>query len=213
MGVPKKILCFGDSNTWGYNPENKSRFPNSIRWTGRLQTRLEPEYQIIEEGVNGRTTLHSDPLEAYPCGKEDLIPNLKSHSPIDIVILLLGTNDLKVQFDLSAHDIAQGVRTLARMIQTSDYGVNHGATTLFLLAPPPLGKLTELRDRFEGGSEKSLALALHYAEVANELDCPFINLGDHIQSSDRDGIHWEADAHRIVAKTLEEKLRESTERL
>ena len=190
MGALKKILCFGDSNTWGYNPENKSRFPNSVRWTGRLQSHLEPEYQIIEEGVNGRTTLHSDPLEAYPCGKEDLIPSLKSHSPIDIVILLLGTNDLKVQFDLSAHDIVQGVRTLAKMVQNCDFGVNHTAPNLLLLAPPPLGKLTELRDRFKGGPEKSAALATLYAETANELDCPFINLGDHIQRSDKDGIHW-----------------------
>jgi lysophospholipase L1-like esterase len=206
MGVLKKILCFGDSNTWGYNPANKSRFPKTIRWTGRLQIQLEPDYQIIEKGVNGRTTFHPDPLEPYPCGKVDLIPCLKSHSPIDIVVLLLGTNDLKSHINLTATEIAEGNLALATMIQTSDYGVNNAAPNLLLLAPPPLGKLTELSERFKGGTEKSVALATLYGKVANNLNCPFINLGDHIQSSDRDGIHWEADAHRSVTKVLAQKI-------
>jgi lysophospholipase L1-like esterase len=206
MGALKKILCFGDSNTWGYNPENKSRFPKTIRWTGRLKTHLGPDYQIIEKGVNGRTTLHTDPLENYPCGKEDIIPCLKSHSSIDIVILLLGTNDLKAHFNLTSQEIAEGIRTLANIIQTSDSGVNNAGPKLLLLAPPPLGKLTELADRFEGGTEKSMAFAAHYEEATNQIGCSFINLGDHIKSSDIDGIHWEAHAHQLAAKVLAQKI-------
>ena len=126
------------------------------------------------------------------------------------IILLLGTNDLKVQFALGPREIADGIRTLANTIQTSDSGPSNAAPSLLLLAPPHLGKLTELAERFEGGSKKSLALAPLYREIAIELNCPFINLGDHIQSSDRDGIHWEAGAHRIVANVLIEELNETS---
>ena len=202
----KTILCFGDSNTWGYNPSTKNRYPRSVRWTGRLETSLAPDYRIIEEGLNGRTTVHPDPDEGYRNGKEYLLPCLRSHAPIDIVLLLLGTNDLKFHFSLTAHEIAQGIRTLVRMIQTSEAGPDKSAPRTYILAPPSLGKLTELRERFRGGNEKSLALPPQYAAIANELSCPFINLADHISSSDIDGIHWEPDAHRIVAEILEEKL-------
>ena len=101
----KRILCFGDSNTWGFAPKDGYRFDENTRWTGLVQKAL-PQYKIIEEGLNGRTALWDDPIEGYKNGKEYLIPCLASQSPLDLVILMLGTNDCKTRFALTASDVA-----------------------------------------------------------------------------------------------------------
>ena len=103
----KTILCYGDSNTWGYNPVNGLRYPEDVRWTGRLQKLLGPSYRVIEEGCNGRTTVYADPEEGWKCGLTYLCPCLNSHKPIDVVILMLGSNDLKRIFHASAQEIAE----------------------------------------------------------------------------------------------------------
>lgn len=91
----KTVLCYGDSNTYGYNPVNGLRYPQDVRWPGKLQSLLGNGYQIIEEGCNGRTTVFDDPLEGWKNGLDYLRPCLNSHKPVDIVILMLGSNDLK----------------------------------------------------------------------------------------------------------------------
>lgn len=100
----RSIMCYGDSNTWGYNPATGSRFSRDGRWTGVLRQELSDGYEIIEEGLNGRTTVWNDPIEGYKNGKEQLIPCLETNKPLDMVIIMLGTNDLKVLF-LSRHAI------------------------------------------------------------------------------------------------------------
>ena len=97
----KTILCYGDSNTYGYNPSNGFRYPENVRWTGRLQSALGEGYKIIEEGCNGRTTIFDDPLEGWKNGLGYLRPCLNSHKPVDIVIMMLGSNDLKETFHAS----------------------------------------------------------------------------------------------------------------
>ena len=103
----KSILCYGDSNTWGYDPQTRSRFPHDVRWTGVLASSLGTGYRVVEEGLNGRTTRWDDPIEAGRNGLTFLQPCLESHLPLDLVIVMLGTNDLKQRFGLSASDIAQ----------------------------------------------------------------------------------------------------------
>jgi lysophospholipase L1-like esterase len=102
--VMKTILCYGDSNTWGAVPlqslELIERFGRSERWTGVLQRELGQAYEVIAEGCNGRTTVWEDPIEGYKNGKEYLIPCLDSHQPLDLVIIMLGTNDLKARFSI-----------------------------------------------------------------------------------------------------------------
>src|SRR5688572_13370016 len=107
----KTILCFGDSNTWGYVPGTGKRYPRSERWPGVLQETLGNEFLIIEEGLNARTTTMDDPIRggAIKNGLTYLRPCLESHAPIDLVLLLLGTNDLKHRFGLSAYDVAANV--------------------------------------------------------------------------------------------------------
>ncbi len=103
-----EVLCYGDSNTWGADPAGGGRFSRDERWPGVLQKSLGDEYHIIEEGLGGRTTVWEDPIEGHKNGKEYLIPCLATHAPLDLVIIMLGTNDLKKRFSVSAQDVAFG---------------------------------------------------------------------------------------------------------
>ena len=106
----KNILCFGDSNKWGYSPQDGNRHPPEIRWTGVLQKSLGANYHVIEEGLNGRTTfINEEGEEARPLrsGSDVLQIILESHRPLDFVTIMLGTNDLKLEFNLSVEEIAQ----------------------------------------------------------------------------------------------------------
>ena len=115
----KTILCYGDSNTFGYIPETGMRYPKNIRWPGHLQEVLDAEsFSVIEEGCNGRTTIDDDPVEGWKNGLDYLKPCLNSHRPVDIVILMLGTNDLKEVFHKTASQIAHDTGILVDTIQT-----------------------------------------------------------------------------------------------
>ena len=151
----KRVLCYGDSNTWGYDPVTKDRLDHDLRWTGVLRTMLGGGYTIIEEGLNGRTTVWDDPIEGYKNGRTYLIPCLETHRPLDLVVLMLGTNDLKQRFSLSAFDIAQGASVLVREIQASVAGIGGRAPLVLLMAPPPVVTLTDFAEMFEGAESKS----------------------------------------------------------
>jgi lysophospholipase L1-like esterase len=110
----KTILCYGDSNTWGWDPISESRLDKDVRWPGVLQQELGDDYEVISEGLPGRTTVWTDPIEGHMSGKDYLIPCLHSHKPIDLVIILLGTNDLKHRFGVTAFDIAEGISITAQ---------------------------------------------------------------------------------------------------
>jgi lysophospholipase L1-like esterase len=207
----KTILCFGDSNTWGWVPTSPvapGRYAKDERWTGVLRQQLGDGYDIVEEGLNGRTTVWDDPVEEIMSGKAYLTPCLTSHMPIDLVILMLGTNDLKQRFSVPASDIADAAGLLVRMIQKSEVGPDGGPPKVLLLAPPPLGELTELEEMFAGGAEKSKLLGEHFQRVADLLGCWFFNTGEVIVSSDIDGVHLEADAHLKLGHRLAEIVRE-----
>ncbi|PPS44979.1 SGNH/GDSL hydrolase family protein [Chroococcidiopsis sp. TS-821] len=193
--MSKTILCFGDSNTWGWNPTTQQRFPRDVRWTGILQQQLGNQYHIIEEGLCGRTTLRKDLFERYTNGKEYLIPCLSSHKPIDLVTIMLGTNDLKKRFGLSAFDIAKGAGILVNIIQRSKTGPNSSAPKVLLMAPPPIGKIANDRGLFQGAEPKSKQLGKLYMQVAQRYGCAFLDTAEIIRSSDIDGIHLEASEH------------------
>jgi len=173
----KNILCFGDSNTWGLNPMDGSRYDRPLRWPGALASLLGKWHHVIEEGLSGRTTLRDDPLEAHKNGLKYLLPCLASHQPLDLVVLMLGTNDLKHQFVLTPGAVAEGVGTLLKAIQTSTSGVGGAAPQVLLLAPPYVSGLTALAEMFAGAEEKSLALAPLYAALAQDMRCFFLDAG------------------------------------
>ena len=193
----RTVLCYGDSNTWGFDPETRERFPEETRWPGVLRRELGDGYLVVEEGLPGRTTVWGDPIEgAHKNGRAYLRPCLESHRPIDLVTVMLGTNDLKARFALSASDIAQGAASLAEMALTSGCGPEGGAPVVLLIAPPPLGRLTELAGMFEGATEKSLGFSLHYKHFAEGCGCEFMDAAEFIVSSDVDGIHFDAEEQR-----------------
>lgn len=205
----KRILCYGDSNTWGYDPRTSERFDETVRWTGVLAHELGSAYRVIEEGLNGRTTVWDDPIEGYKNGHTYLIPCLATHAPLDLVAIMLGTNDLKRRFSLGAFDIAEGAGVLVRTVQQSEAGRAGLAPLVLLICPPPLAAMTgDTAELFEGGLEKSYRLAEHYARVAQELGCAFMDAGTVIRTSEIDGVHFEPEAHYALGRAVAAKIRE-----
>jgi lysophospholipase L1-like esterase len=199
----RTVVCYGDSNTWGSDPETGERFAEEVRWPGVLRRVLGEGYYVVEEGLPGRTTVWDDPIEgAYKNGRAYLRACLESHKPIDLVTLMLGTNDLKARFGSSASDIAQAAAGLADETMRSGCGPAGGAPVVMLIAPPRVGRLTEMAQMFEGAKEKSRQFPKHYEYFAEHHGCEFLDASEIIVSSDVDGIHFEADEHRKLGEAV-----------
>jgi lysophospholipase L1-like esterase len=202
----RTVLCYGDSNTWGCapisGPEPGLRFPPDERWPGVLRRELGAAYWVVEEGLNGRTTVWDDGLEPHRNGRTFLPAALLSHHPLDLVIVMLGTNDLKRRFGVSAAEIADGAGLLVDLVRTSGCGPASAEPQVLLVCPPPLGALDQFADEFEGGAEKSRQLAGSYEGVAAERSCAFLDAGAHISSSDIDGVHLDADSHAVLGREI-----------
>jgi lysophospholipase L1-like esterase len=201
------IVAFGDYNTWSYDPATASRFPRAQRWPSVLQRELGPDFEVIAEGLNGRTTVHDDPIEPYRCGADALPPCLMSHAPVDLVILALGCNDLKKRFSVSAFDIAEGAARLIFLARAYGQGPDGRPPQILLIAPPPIAKLTNYAEMFEGGREKSLLLSQRYHEVAEREGIGFLDAGAVIRCSELDGIHYEADQHELLGRAAAKAVR------
>ncbi len=202
----KTILCFGDSNTWGYNPSDQQRFGPDVRWTGVLQNKLGAGFRIIEEGLNGRTTVWDDPIEGFKNGMNYLIPCMESHKPFDLITIMLGTNDLKCRFSVSAYDIAESVGVLIKHVQQSTVGPDETSPTILLMAPLPLAKLRDYDEMLQGGFEKSQLFGRYYRKKALEMGCEFLDASEFIKSSDLDGIHFEQEEHRKLGEAVAQKI-------
>lgn len=206
------ILCYGDSNTWGHDPSTGERLARDQRWPGVLRRSLGLGYEVIEEGLPGRTTVFSDPLEPYKSGKDYLIPCLGSHSPVDLVILLLGTNDVQTRFNVSPMEISLGLGVLVDMIQASTAGPGGTAPDVLVVAPPPIQAVPhEWAESFIGAESKSQRLAEYYQRITDEYQCEFFDGSTIIVSSQTDGIHWDVGEHEKLGKALAPIVRLLTE--
>ena len=209
----KTIVCFGDSNTYGRDPVTKGRLDKKTRWPGVLQQTLGAEYDVIEEGLNGRTTVWDDPVRGGPKrnGSLYLLPCLESHAPINLLIMMLGTNDLKARFAVTPYDIGESMGFLIEIAQNSRSGIEAKGPDILLMVPPPLGELTEWAETFQGGVEKSKRLSKYYESVASAYGCLFLDTGTVIQSSKLDGLHYDPEDHyklgKAVADIVSEKVR------
>ena len=203
------VLCYGDSNTHGRDAVTKGRLDREKRWPGVLQQLLGDKYYIIEEGLNGRTTVWDDPVRGAHKrnGSLYLLPCLESHAPIDLVVLMLGTNDCKTRFGVTPYDIGQSVGYLIEIIQKSGCG-RQGSPDILLLAPPPLGKLGEWAETFSGGVKKSAELAKYYKKTSEQYGCSFFDTSSVIQSSRLDGLHIDPEDHAKLAASLAKRVKE-----
>ena len=197
------ILCYGDSNTWGYEPLTGMRLLRKQRWTGVLQQLLRESYYVVEEGLNGRTTVWEEPFRDGRNGLKALLPVLESHAPLALVILMLGTNDLKHHLNVSAHESSSGIAALVQTIHQSAAGLHDAAPPkILVVAPCKFGELPALLNHdYEGGAEKSALLPIFYRQVCVDLHCEFLDANEVATAGD-DGIHLNAAGHRQLAAAL-----------
>ena len=202
----KSILCFGDSNTWGYSPVDGTRFPPDVRWTRVLQKSLGADYRVIEEGLNGRTTfINEEGEDARPFRSgSDVLPFLlESHRPLDLVTIMLGTNDLKVEFGLSVEEITQGAKDLCEMVINSEYFAENPPQIL-LISPTLIGStiMPDEEEFFEQARETSLQFAEHYEKAAADLGVHFLDAAKIVTAREGEGVHWDADQHQNFGQLL-----------
>ena len=201
------IVAFGDSNTWGYDPAAGVRFAPDVRWTGVMRDALGPQHTVIEEGLNGRTTVFDDPIEPDRRGADYLPPCLRSHAPLNLLIIGLGCNDMKTRFGMTASDIALGAERLVAMALAEKVGPGGEPPKVIIVAPPPVAKLGRFAEMFQGAEHKSRALAGLYRDAAERQGVGFVDAGEFIHCSDLDGIHFEADQHAVLGQVLAEAAR------
>jgi lysophospholipase L1-like esterase len=195
----KKVLCFGDSNTWGYIPtlgQKDLRYPPNQRWTGILQSKL-PECVIIEEGLNSRTTNIDDPDFSGKNGLKALPGVLQHHQPIDLLLIMLGTNDLKKKFNRQPHEIANGLEALVSLAR--EMGVRD-----ILILSPAIPKLKSIYDSYQYSDlePKARLLAPLYENMANKHGAFIIDIAKVVSSSDTDGAHLDQKGHEILASIV-----------
>lgn len=204
----KTIVCFGDSNTWGYVPGSEAlRFPPDVRWPGVMRAELGDDYRIVEEALNGRTSAWDDPLKPNRRGADHLPMVLESQAPIDLVIISLGCNDLKHHLHLTAHDIAQGVGFLAEMVQASDAGpVIHGRKTapkVLMVCPSlPVDAQYPFGHKFDTAIERSKAMPEAYREIAEQIGCLYGDANTVTDTCPIDGVHLDESGHGKLGKAL-----------
>ena len=205
----KRILCFGDSNTWGYVADgNGARFDEETRWTQVMAKRLGPAYTVIEEGLNGRTTVFYDPVEDRMAGIDYFPSCVESHAPLDLLILMLGTNDLKTRFSANARDIADG---FDRYLNALRAGNIHGAPEhVLLVSPIEMDESYREHPLFskifgDDAVARSGELAASFRSFAEERGLHFLNAAEFAKASPRDGLHLDAASHIRLGEEMARK--------
>jgi lysophospholipase L1-like esterase len=219
----KRILVFGDSNSWGWTPrmdlEPTVRLAKNVRWPGVVAEKLGPGYEIIEEALSARTTNLDDPEEDLPSerlrgatlnGAKVLPALLASHLPLDLVVIMLGTNDLKARFNRTPGEVAQAAISLVNIIRECEGGVFtiYSSPKVLLLAPPPLGTTFRNPEMWVRAREKSLLLGAVLKSAATSANIPVFDTSEVIATDGPDGVHLTADAHQKLGLTVAEKVRE-----
>ncbi len=209
--MQKRILCFGDSNTYGYTPSG-GRYDCNTRWPMRLGKELGGDYTVIEEGFNGRTCVFDDPVEGgYKSGVKYLPPCLMSHNPLDTVLLMLGTNDTKKRFGMTPMTIGQSMMQLVHTAKL--YAVNEAGKTsrIIIVAPPPIrDNLMQTRHAECFGEQAistSRGLSTEFRRISKLMRCDFFDAGPHAEPSPLDAVHLTGESHIRLAVALAEKLR------
>ena len=217
----RRILVFGDSNSWGFMPrpdlDPTSRYDESTRWPGVMAAQLGDGFEVVEEGLSGRTTdlddsqidLPSEHLRGATLNGAKLLPAiLASHLPLDLVIIMLGTNDLKARFRREPDDIAKAAVGLARLVKECEGGIStvYAAPRVLLIAPPPLGTKFHDPEEWVGSREKSLVLGAVLKDAARAANLLFFDAGEVTTTDGVDSIHLTAEAHRRLGEAVADRV-------
>jgi lysophospholipase L1-like esterase len=201
-----QILVYGDSLTWGIIPNTRQRLPFEERWPIVMERDLQAfgcQARVIEDCLNGRRTVWDDPFKPGRNGIVGVEQRIEVNSPLALAILLLGTNDLQSMHPLTAWHASQGVAAIVRAIRRAPIEPEMRVPTILIVAPPPLRKATgAMAEKFAGGDSKCAGLASAYQQVAAELSCDFFDAGSVVTTSEADGVHLDADQHRVLGKKL-----------
>ena len=208
--IRRRILCFGDSLTWGSDPAGGPRL--SCRWPRVLQYELGPGYEVIEEGQGGRNTATDDSPEGEKNGLKYIRPCLETHNPLDLVVIMLGVNDCKRKFAYSLQDISWGMERFLQKVLTHRQYASATSYDILLIAPPPLndGLMTSwLGDVFEYevGLRKSRELSKWFSALAERYGIGFMDAGQFCQSSPLDGVHLDAENQRRLGLAVAKYIR------
>ena len=203
------ILCFGDSNTHGYNPTNAKRYPRDVRFTGILQKELGDDFYIIEEGLSGRTAVFQDAITDGLCGIDYIVPCIRTHAPLDLVIIMLGTNDVKERFSSNAEVINLGIQKLIKTILNTEE-IFRDKKNILLVSPPIIkdGVYEITHTMGKGCEQKSKDVIPLYEQTAKDLGLFYLRASDYAEFSDIDKMHLEPEGHQKLAKIFKEKILE-----
>jgi lysophospholipase L1-like esterase len=198
----KRVLIYGDSNTFGTGPmaalKDDTTLPRGARWGDVLGADLGLGVEVVTEGLPGRTTVHDDPVEgAYRNGLRPLRAILESHKPLDLLIICLGTNDAKNRFGLNATDIALGVARLVREAKALDV-----TDKILVICPPAIQERGDLAAIFEGAEARSKALPEAMERFAGENGASYFDAGQVISVDPIDGVHWNATSHTKLGHAI-----------
>lgn len=202
----RHILVYADSLSWGLIPATRQRLEFEQRWPGIMEiglNRAGKNVRVVEDCLNGRRTVWEDPFKPGRNGLQGLAQRIEIHSPLALVILMLGTNDSQSMHQLNAWHSSQGIATLVAAIRQAPIEPGMPVPPILIVAPPPIGvPQGPLAPKFEGGQHKCLGLAEAYRETATALGCHFFDAGSVTPPSGIDGIHLDADQHLLLGKTL-----------
>lgn len=202
----KTVLCYGDSLTWGYDPENRARHALEDRWPSALAASLGEGVHVVADGLNGRTTAFDDYTgDCDRNGARTLPTVLHTHAPLDLVIIMLGSNDMKPALAGTAHSASKGMRRLLQLIRLHAWPVaDQEPPQILVVSPPPLVETADpdFAAMFEGGVVESAMLASFYADLADETGAGFFDAGSVAECSSIDGVHLDAKNTRAIGRGL-----------
>lgn len=206
--MKKRIMCFGDSNVWGLNPQTSERYDEDTRWTGVLQNLLGSDYTVLEEGLSGRTTAFGGDYDKWHCGVDSLGFVLKTVMPIDAVVISLGSNDI---WDRDVYRSAKGLAEVIRQVKYANT-VFRASSKIFpkdpkilVICPTPFGKTCKAPEHV---IEESKLFPKYYKPVCEQMKVDFMDPTNLAKPSEIDGIHYTAESHKLLGKAVFDKLKE-----
>ncbi len=201
----KNIFCYGDSITYGFDPVTWGRYEYDDRWTSALQKQLGSGYYVTVDALDGRTTCWDLPYLPYRNGSESLPMLLETNSPLDLIIIMLGANDMIKMLDKTAGDAVMGLMSLVIKINQSSCGRNGSPPKIIIICPPVFGKISEFMSiSYSGKDDECNKLADLYRIFCNTFGCTFLDSNEFIKTSDPDGVHISKESQRILGMKVAE---------